>query len=647
MRRYWDKLELTYKSVRIRNIQRILNIVQVVLIFILSLVILWLSGVSFKPFYLPLDFLFLFLIVMLLVYSIEVIVFRWLEIGYSKSSSAIHLMTKKSLRVALVILVVSIFILAVPLLVSFAKSGLSNSGTNVQILPGESLSVNFTNHDRLSLSQVSGISVSTQGGDVSAWVLTEDEFQTVTTFACPPTGDLCPTRTGSDFTISPSLLKKDFDKYVLYITSGSPEFVSYSVDVELSPYVIQHIPILALISIITQAVWIGYLLPIKRKYERESIYSRDYVHEKGYAPVTKGGSEHATRDQRVVFETVKPNEPSEVGRYEHEEVPEEIVDIDSTLLQARTDFNNGNFDMALKAYDRVLTAEKRNLMALNGRAKALEFLRKPEDALETYDILIELNPKVEYNWVKTGDLFHQLGRSGEAAERYKEAIALNSSSVAVERLSRMEESVDYLMAQATTFSGHGRYQEALRHYDLALKREPENIRALIGMSVALRELKKLDEAEVVLRKVLDIDFYNSNALEGLGRIYKEKLNLDPNDEKALIDHGDILLEQGKLDLAVLDYNTVLELNPENEEAKIRLDDMSDQPIPLPVEQKQVVEEFAKIAGVGQARALALIGAGYDSVEKLANAKIEDIMKVRGIHERLAIMINASLLPENQ
>lgn len=647
MRRYWDKLELTYKSVRIRNIQRILNIIQIVLIVILSFVILWLSGVSFKPFYLPLDFLFLFLMVMLLVYSIEVIVFRFLEIGYSKSPSAIHLMTKKSLRVAIVILVVSIFILAVPLLVSFAKSGLSNSGTNIQIVPGQPLSINFTNQDRLSLSQVSGISVSTQSGSVDAWVLTEDEFQSVTVFACPPAGDMCPTRTGSDFTISPSLLKKDFDKYVLYIAGASPVFISYSVDVELSPYVIQYIPILALISIITQGVWIGYLLPIKRKFERESIYSRDYVHEKGYAPVTKGGPEQKTQEQRVVFETVRPPETREFGRYEPEEVPEEIVDIDSTLLQARTDFNNGNFDMALKAYDRVLTAEKRNLMALNGRAKALEFLRKPEDALETYDVLIELNPKVEYNWVKTGDLLYQLGRSGEAAERYKEAISLNGSSVAVERLSRMEESVDYLMAQAIAFSGHGRYKEALRHYDLILKKEPENMRALIGMSVALRELKRLDEAEVVLKKVLDIDFYNSNALEGLGRIYKEKLNLDPNDEKALIDHGDILLEQGKMDLAILDYNTVLELNPDNGEAQIRLDDMKDEPIPLPVEQKQVVEEFTNIPGVGQARALALISGGFDSVEKLASAKIEDLMKVRGITERLAIMINATFLPENQ
>jgi tetratricopeptide (TPR) repeat protein len=641
MRRYWDKLELTYKSVRIRNIQRMLNITQVVLIVILSIVILWLSG------YLPLDFLFLFLIVMLLVYSIEVIVFRFLEIGYSKSSSAIHLMTKKSLRVALVILVVSIFILAVPLLVSYAKGGLTDSGTNIQITPGQPLIVNFTNQDRLSLSFVSGISVSTQSGSVDAWVLTEDEFQSVTAFGCPPAGDLCPTQSGSDFTISPSLLKKDFDKYVLYIASTSSVFISYSVDVELSPYVIQYIPILALISIITQAVWIGYLLPIKRKYERESIYSRDYVHDTGSAQVTKGKAVQKAPGERVVFETVRPSEPREVGRYDHEEVPEEIIDIDTTLLQARTDFNNGNFDMALKAYDRVLTAEKRNLMALNGRAKALEFMKKPEGALETYDILIELNPKVEYNWVKTGDLLHQLGRSGEAAERYKEAISINASSVAVERLERMEESVDYLMSQAITFSGHGRYEEAQRHYELALKKEPENMRALIGMSVALRELKRLDEAEMVLKKVLDIDFYNSNALEGLGRIYKEKLNLDPKNEAALISHGDILLEQGKLDLAILDYNTVLELNPDNGEAQIRLDDMKTEPIPLPVEQKQVVEEFTNIPGVGQARALALIGAGYDSVDKLTKAKIEDLMKVRGINERLAIMINATFLPENQ
>jgi tetratricopeptide (TPR) repeat protein len=123
--------------------------------------------------------------------------------------------------------------------------------------------------------------------------------------------------------------------------------------------------------------------------------------------------------------------------------------------------------------------------------------------------------------------------------------------------------------------------------------------------------------------------------------------MNPNDETALINHGDILLEQGKTDLAIFAYNTALELNPNNEEAKIRLDDLSPESIPAPVDKRHLIEEFTSIPGIGQARALALISAGYDSVEKLSSAKIEELIKVRGITERLAILINASFLPENQ
>ncbi len=128
MRKFRDKLELTYKSVRIRNIQKILILVQLILVISLSLIILAISGVSLRPFYFPLDFIFFFLIIMLLVFSLEAIFFRVLEIGYSTNDSAIHFMTKNSLRRATALLVFSVILLATPLLVTYAKGELSQSG---------------------------------------------------------------------------------------------------------------------------------------------------------------------------------------------------------------------------------------------------------------------------------------------------------------------------------------------------------------------------------------------------------------------------------------------------------------------------------------------------------------------------------------
>jgi tetratricopeptide (TPR) repeat protein len=136
----------------------------------------------------------------------------------------------------------------------------------------------------------------------------------------------------------------------------------------------------------------------------------------------------------------------------------------------------------------------------------LEFLKRPDEALQTYDHLLALDPSVESNWIRTGDLLHQLGMEDKAADRYGKAISMNPESVAVERLSKLEENVDYLIAQAIQHSGFGKFEEALRFYDLALNMDSENTRTLLGKSVALRELKRLDESEEVLKKVLMLDF---------------------------------------------------------------------------------------------------------------------------------------------
>jgi len=638
MKRFMDKLELTYKSVRIRNIQRLFNIVQLVLIIILSIIILALSGVSLKPFYFPLDFLFFFLIVMLLVFSLEAIVFRLLEIGYSKSESAIYLMAKNSLKRAIVLIIISALILATPLLVTYAKGELSQTANYQFGSP-----VTFTNRDRLALTETTGVLVSPYGGgSVNVWLLTAEEHNGVSTFACPPAGDVCPTDivpsgTSRRIFFTP---QEGYEEYVLHIeaSSGSP-IVPYTLEKEPSPFVISFIPILAAISIVAQGVWIGYLLPIMRKYASLSIYSRKYVRE----PVQPQAV--PTPDQRVRFEVALPKgAPGEAYPESREEVATEVMDIDGVLADARHNFNKGNYDLALREFDRVLMAEQSNVMALAGKGKIYEVLKRHDTALECYNHILALNPEAYSSWIKTGDLLLLLGRKNEAAERYRTAMSLEPSSSAREKLASMEGDAQYLMSQATHLSGTGRFDEALSYYDRVLKDDAENVRALVGKSIALRGLKRLDEAEKVLKEVLAIDYYNSTALDGLVKCYDEKLMLNPRDEEIWIARGDLLVELGRNDEALRSFRTVLEINPNSDEVRIRIDDIGEEPAVTMDENEPIIQEFMRIPGIGRARAKALIDAGYASSAKLGEAKVDELMKVKGISERHAHGILASLRP---
>lgn len=59
--------------------------------------------------------------------------------------------------------------------------------------------------------------------------------------------------------------------------------------------------------------------------------------------------------------------------------------------------------------------------------------------------------------------------------------------------------------------------------------------------------------------------------------------------------------------------------------------------------EDTIKEFTNIKGLGEAKAKVLVDAGFNSVDKLANASIEDLTAVDGIGEALATKIKAGVL----
>lgn len=54
-----------------------------------------------------------------------------------------------------------------------------------------------------------------------------------------------------------------------------------------------------------------------------------------------------------------------------------------------------------------------------------------------------------------------------------------------------------------------------------------------------------------------------------------------------------------------------------------------------MEKEEFLKFLTSIQGIGKAKAEAIYNSGYDSVEKLREAKVEDLTKIKGINEELA------------
>ncbi|MDH5266156.1 MAG: tetratricopeptide repeat protein [Candidatus Bathyarchaeota archaeon] len=78
----------------------------------------------------------------------------------------------------------------------------------------------------------------------------------------------------------------------------------------------------------------------------------------------------------------------------------------------------------------------------------------------------------------------------------------------------------------TTMAGLGRLEEAEASFRKAIEIEPESLRALINLGVALWDLERISEAEIFYRKALKVNLDSAVAHENLGELLFETERVD-------------------------------------------------------------------------------------------------------------------------
>jgi tetratricopeptide (TPR) repeat protein len=128
-------------------------------------------------------------------------------------------------------------------------------------------------------------------------------------------------------------------------------------------------------------------------------------------------------------------------------------------------FNKSKYEEALQSYDQVLVMDPRSIDALNGKGLAFNNLGRYEEAITWFDKAIKIDPT----------FIHTLNNKG------------------------------------VTLANLGRYEEAITWFDKAIKIDPNFVDALYNKGGALGELGKYQEAIVWTNKALDIDISKQNA----------------------------------------------------------------------------------------------------------------------------------------
>jgi len=166
---------------------------------------------------------------------------------------------------------------------------------------------------------------------------------------------------------------------------------------------------------------------------------------------------------------------------------------------------------------------------------------------------------------------NNLTKNGKGVSFFKEALKLE-----------LRDQIDYLY-QGKTYFLLKKYEKVIFCLKKVLELNPKNIDALNGLGRSFRKLQNYPKAKENFEKVLELNPKNINALNGLGWLFwklqnylkakenfEKVLELNPKNINALDGLGWLFLNVYQFDKAMQYFQKVFRLNPENFDLKKKI-----------------------------------------------------------------------------
>jgi tetratricopeptide (TPR) repeat protein len=178
-----------------------------------------------------------------------------------------------------------------------------------------------------------------------------------------------------------------------------------------------------------------------------------------------------------------------------------------TLLKGSEYYAKRRYNDAIESYNTAIKIDPNNADTWNNKGRALYHLGKYEEAVKCSEKAIEINPNSHQAWYNKGRSLYQLGKYKEAIRNLDEAIKLYEEAIRnLDEAIKLAPRYVYLSYKGRALYHLGKYEEALKYSEEAIKINPNYAVAWNNKGRALDKLGKQLDAKSSFDKARQLGY---------------------------------------------------------------------------------------------------------------------------------------------
>lgn len=258
------------------------------------------------------------------------------------------------------------------------------------------------------------------------------------------------------------------------------------------------------------------------------------------------------------------------------------------VMEADDLMGKGKFEQASERYKEAITRNDKNVPAIVGYGLSLSKQFKLDAAEEQFDKALQLDPANAIAHVgKASVLLNRLNSSSKTVKDQRDSMLKQAETEARTGLQTDPYSPEGHFYLARALNEQGRYDEASKEYNEAIKSDGKFSEAYSGLGLVKLNQGSLAEAESAFKSAIQYNSGNSTAHYGLGKTYLKQGRVDdaikelntslyqyPNSWPTHLAMGEAYAAQtGNNNAAIQEYQKSIGIKAENPDAYLHIADI--------------------------------------------------------------------------